>query len=386
MEENKKTKSELLTEKCNKLVEKLETEKSPIKRALYSVKLKILIAKIEKELEIQNIQENYGIEREEIKYNFANYRKNYRKEIGEFAKNIRIYQNKLARNAEYDPYSKEFLYPKSEIEREGGIDNFIDSLRDDDDYRSKDLANIIEATLEDRRILEEMQEELSEKQNVLENLDTMRKKEIKKSEKEEKALIKKEKIGIFQSIKMFFDGMIAEFKANKEKRNNIKEINKFEKEEITNIKKEKKNLEKDAKSEYEKACQEAYEKYLETIENYKSQYMEEQNRIEEENKNKDKETREFAKELRTKIQNQPQKESVNSFKEQIKNLANVQDNSLEGEVQVEEKTPERIIKGGYVDKNGTFYPLGKDGKFEMPENENKKENEGSDVEVEWIEL
>ena len=31
MEENKKTKSELLTEKCNKLVEKLETEKSPIK-------------------------------------------------------------------------------------------------------------------------------------------------------------------------------------------------------------------------------------------------------------------------------------------------------------------------------------------------------------------
>ena len=378
MEENKKSKSELLTEKCNKLVEKFEKEKSPIKRALYSVKFNILIAKIEKELEIQKIQENYGVKREEINDKFSNDRKKYRKEIAELVKMIRSYQNKLAMNTKYDPDSKEFLYPKSEIEREGGIDDFIDSLRDDDDFGSKDLADIIEATLEDRRILDEMQEKLAKKQNSLEKLDNIRKNEIKKSEKEEKALIRKEKIGIFQSIKKLFEGMIAGYI---EKRNTMKQINEFEEKEITEIKEKKKSLKEDAKSEYEKACQEAYEKYLEAVEGYKAKYFEEKEKIDEENKNKETDARKFANDLRMKVQNEYQKESAKRFKEQLRNLTDVQENPSEGEGKVEEtsnnksseeKHSGRIVKGGYVDKDGTFHSLGNDGRFEIPKEEEEE--------------
>ena len=232
-------KAKKLEEKVNILIEKIENEKNPFKKHILQFKVKMLITKIQREIDIVKIKEEFKAQRIEKKREKMDREDENVENIGDLTSQIEELEGILATNARYDYASSKFIYPKDYIEKKGGIEKFKEQLESKKDQQSSQIANKIEAVAEVRQELEKLEQQLQEKQQQLSESDKIYNEDIKKINKEERSLIRTQKMDIFTKIGTWFKnltGQIKEFFAERKENKELKtqqaaDINKVENEE-----------------------------------------------------------------------------------------------------------------------------------------------------------
>lgn len=185
-----KTKKESnLESKIVDLYDKIDKEKSLFKRHINQFKIRGLIAKLQREIDKQNIKEEYAIKRERLAYRRDLKEDNLLEYIAESQKYIKFIEKKLKANEEYDYESKNFMYPKSYTEKIGGIYAITRRLKESDNETARYTAEKIEEMSKVRMILTQEKNKLNAMQEKLENLDKMYNKEENRQIIEEKRLI-----------------------------------------------------------------------------------------------------------------------------------------------------------------------------------------------------
>ena len=127
---NLSEKSKKLIEKIENLSQKIEQEKSPLKRHVLSFQVKMILAKIQREIERQNIRAEYDDKRDYILERKNKREDKYADEIADINAEIRKLKRTLRANEEYDSKSKNFLYPDRYVEQLGGVENLTKKLKE----------------------------------------------------------------------------------------------------------------------------------------------------------------------------------------------------------------------------------------------------------------
>lgn len=186
-----KSKSEKLMEKINLLADKIENEKNPIKRTLYSIKAKMVIAKLDREIEIQNLKEQYGNEiadrSEDAKYEKIDTRSG----ILKINNRIREIERQLNTDRAYDPNSREFMFGQGEIENNGGVNEYAEILRASGRPDQIQAAGKMQEMQALREELNSLKDELEERKNGLGAIDFETEEANRKSERKMNALVLK---------------------------------------------------------------------------------------------------------------------------------------------------------------------------------------------------
>lgn len=208
-EKNKLDKSSKLIEKVEMLSKRIEQEKNPIKRHILSFKVRMLLSKIQREIDLQNIRENYKIRKDELKIQKENKEKDSIDNIAMIGAKVQLLKKELRANEEYDTESSRFMYPKNYVDRSGGIEEVKNKLKQSKRPETKEVSKKIEEMQKKREELDKLEKELQKEQEILDNSA----KEYEKQERElnfkEKSLVLKQNINIFSRIKSFF-GNIAD--------------------------------------------------------------------------------------------------------------------------------------------------------------------------------
>lgn len=221
-EENKKTKAEKLIEKVSNLAEKIENEDSIAKRTLYSMRAKILMSRIQRQIDIQEIRQEYSNDREQMAEDAEASKIDSRSEIIEINRQMNMLRSLVDRNQAYDYESPSFIFGADEVERYGGVENYIDTLL------KSERTDQTEAAIQMRNIeyykgeLDKLEEELEQKRNKLAEIDRGTEFATKTSRREEKALIVKEKMNIWGRISNFFKNIKEGIKSGRSERKDIK--------------------------------------------------------------------------------------------------------------------------------------------------------------------
>lgn len=229
-------KAQKLINKIDKLIAKVEQEKSPVKRHVLSFKIKMLQNKIQKELDLQNLKEEYELKREDIRRKREQEEITASEAIPEITANIKFLKNILYSNEEYDYGSSNFMYPEDYVQKVGGIDNLAQKLKSSSKIASQDAARKIEEMSNARQKLKEFEDDLAEQQKALKNGDRNFKIDNMKLKFEETALIVKDKVNIFSKIGNFFGTMKDEVKSYFGERKEYKELAKLQKAKEAEIK------------------------------------------------------------------------------------------------------------------------------------------------------
>jgi len=200
-------KGQKLYEKVEKLEQKIRQEKNPLKLPLLKFKLRTLLAKIQRELDLINIKENYKLQREELKVRKLQSDKENTKEIALLMKKINLKKQELLSNSEYDYKSTDFGF-YGIVKNETELHTLTASLKEDSETKS--VAEDIERMVEIRAELEHLQTELKNRREMLINSDKIYAVNEKRINKEEKR--SDIKYNVWQRIKDFFKNISAEAK------------------------------------------------------------------------------------------------------------------------------------------------------------------------------
>ena len=174
-----------LQKKVEELLEKINSEKNSVKRAIAVSKLKLLDERFKSQQKIIELREDYKTRREDIKDLVSEKIENRHDEnedmrdesrwlrdeareqrdreiqdrrneiIGEKHANLskmKVLEEVLSDNKEYDPGSSDFMYA-DEVKEAGGIENFIDELNE---IGQDGVAKRIRDTVELRKQYDEM--------------------------------------------------------------------------------------------------------------------------------------------------------------------------------------------------------------------------------------
>lgn len=128
-EEKKKEKAQMLYEKVNILAEKIEKEPSATKRALYTIKAKMILAKLQRQIDISKIKEDYSTRRQNNKNEAEEDKSDARSDIIRLKRDINKVEEQIRKNADYDYKSNRFMFGTQEIDSNGGIDNYVNILK-----------------------------------------------------------------------------------------------------------------------------------------------------------------------------------------------------------------------------------------------------------------
>ena len=325
-EENQLEENEIFkySDKAKKLLEKVKLlnnkmrndDMSLAKKHILALRIKLLVSKIQREIDIQNIKEDYEWKKEELAQKSDEKEKQYCDDIAKTTEQIKRIQRMLNGNKEYDYESSQFAFPKEYVDKKGGIESFTKNLKKSREPETILAATKIEQVNKKRQELEKLQKQL-EKQNVkLNNND--RKYNIDKSEidKEEKFMILSRN-NIFTRVKDWFKevkGQISEYFAEAKK---IKEAEKNE---------EKVNAINEACQKDVDECNAMYEARIQVLlEEVAALKEEQENEIKSIQEQKDKDI-EQAKEQKGKdieqLKQQNRSEMAKSFQERISNMEN----------------------------------------------------------------
>ena len=246
-EEKPKTKKAAdLEAKIADLCEKCAEEKNPFKLHINQFKIRGLIAKLQREIDKQNLKEEYALKRDRLA------RKRDRKEddlvdsIAEMQEEVKYLERKLKGNKEYDYESKSFMYPKEYVEKAGGIGKFAEKLKTRDNESTQYAAKKMEQMAEVRAQLTEMKEKLKAEQEKLSNLDVKYENQEKKLKKEEKSLIIANNNPL-NRLKGWFSNAFTEINAFFADRKDYKALKAEEKEAMKAMDEEFKRMRKEAK-------------------------------------------------------------------------------------------------------------------------------------------
>lgn len=223
-------KSKQLEDKINLLVEKIENEDGKFKRLSYIVRCKMLVAKLQRQIDLQNAKEDFKKAKEENKITAKEEKANARSKIIELNKKIKKIEKEINANSEYDIETSKFIFPKEEVQQSGGIRKYARELYNSGRPEQIETAEKIQESLERRKELKKLKEELEEQKTVLNNVDKALKEKNKKITNQETALVLKGKFNIFAGIRRFANSITssvkefwAETKENKEIENQRKE-------------------------------------------------------------------------------------------------------------------------------------------------------------------
>lgn len=308
LEEEKSNKDELsrYSDKAKKLLKKAEELKSKLdnedlslfNKHRIALKLKLLLTKIQREIDIQNKKEEFEAKREEIDAKANEKESDYEAAIERTRQQIKRVQRMLNGNKEYDYESPTFLYPQSHVERKGGIEGLTKSLKASKKPESVLAATKIEQVNKKKQELEKLQKEYEKQYAILDNIDKKKEHDKIKINKEEKSVILS-KNNIFIRIKDFFKDVSDQ-------------INEYFAE-VKQTREAKKNKEK------EKAIKEAYEKDIEESNKLYdariNELLEQMKKLQEEHEN-DIKSREEQKENDIKLAKEQQENEIKQLQQQ----------------------------------------------------------------------
>lgn len=214
-----------LMKKVETLIKKVEQEKNPIKQHLLSFKLRMLRGKIQKELDLQNIKEEYETKREMLKTKKEERDQNSIDEIAKLVGRIESLRRQIESNEEYDYESPEFMYPKKLVSEVGGIEQFADSLKGSSKLETQLAADRIKSISKKREELKELKDKLKSEKDKLDDSEINHGIAKRDLDMEEKALTITNKFNILSGIKSFFNNIKeewADFKAEREENKRLK--------------------------------------------------------------------------------------------------------------------------------------------------------------------
>ena len=230
------TKAQKLIKKVNELCEKCRNENNLFKKHFLKFRLRMLKCRLQEELDLYILQEQHKIKQEEIKAKNDLENEKDIQEIINISRKIKQRENLLKSNAEYDYYSQEFMFPKSVIEKYGGIDQFAKALQENKNALMQDAGKRVAATLESRRQIQQLNKMMKEKQDEIEE----REYEFSKQKtgldfvQEEKMMTLKDNRFI-KRIPLFFQNLkktIQDFRAELAERRNVTTEFKLKEEEL----------------------------------------------------------------------------------------------------------------------------------------------------------
>ena len=194
-------KGKKLYEKVEKLEAKIRDEKNPLKLHLLQFKLRMLVAKIQRELDLINIKESYNLKRDELKLGKEQSDKDINKEIALLMLKVNLKKQELHSNSEYDYKSSDFGF-NGLVKSEEELQVLTTSLKADSE--TKLVAENIERMSQVRQEIEKLQEELKSKQQLVHDNNKEYARSKKQLDFEEKRLTVINKYNIFSRIGDFF--------------------------------------------------------------------------------------------------------------------------------------------------------------------------------------
>lgn len=285
-----------LTEKAKKLIAKvemltakIEKEKNPLKRHITAFRVKMLMAKIQKEIDLQNIRSKYELKKKQLKTKKEESELENEDNIAKTTAQIKQLKKELKGNEEYDYKSKNFMYPKEHVEKNGGLQEFSKKLQKSKSAETQNAGQKMELMETKRKELQKLQDKLNTYKEELKNSDAIYNKKVSGLEFKQKSLIVAEKANIFTWIKSTFSNITGQVKTYLEER------------------KENKALQ----AEQMKEEQELEDTYIKQIEELREQL-----------ENAKQEMREKNEADRQSQTEQNGKDMASSFKEQISNMKN----------------------------------------------------------------
>ena len=304
--EEKMDKAQKLTDKVNKLIEKLENETNIVKRTMYSIKAKMLIEKLNRTIELQEMKELFAQNKMDRANNLEKEKWELRSDIISIRLQIAEKEKELAKRKEYDIDSNKFMFGKEEVEKYGGIDEYIELLEGSGKSDQKIVASTIRDVEYIKGEIDRLLEEMQAKKDELSNKEDEHKKEDKNEHKE---LVKagiKNKIGIFSRISSLFKNVKSSIKESIEERN-AKKI-------ILEASEEKNAVLMDEYNEELRKSQEVFEKEVEKLKEERAKRAQEITGKYEDKKQEQSECRDEA-------LSENKKMRANSFKEELKRHA-----------------------------------------------------------------
>lgn len=264
-------KSKKLLDKIELLSQKIEQEKSPFKRHVLSFQVKMLIAKIQREIDLQNLKSSYEDKRKSLVVEKEERESGSVDNIAVLNSKIKALQREMNGNEEYDVESPYFMYPKKYVQELGGVENLTTKLKESKKEEAQQAANKIDEMAKKRQELNKLYEELKTEQDNLEYSQDDYEQDKNDLNKEEKALIVRQKFNIFSRIGNFFKSMIDEVKLYREEKNQIKDLKEKQREDASMIDDDFERKMQELKEEHEKAKQELREKQQKEKENRQNQ-------------------------------------------------------------------------------------------------------------------
>ena len=229
-------KSKKLMEKIELLSQKIEQEKSPLKRHILAFKVKMLIAKIQKEIDLQNIKASYQDRREALLTDKENREANSIDNIASLNSRIKALQREMRGNEEYDVESPYFMYPKKYIEQSGGIENLTKKLRESTSQESQQAASKIAEMARKREELNGLYESLRTEQENLEYSEEDYKHDKRYLKTQEMGLVVRQKFNIFSRIGDFFRNIAEQVTEYRKEKSEMKELKGLQKEDEIKLK------------------------------------------------------------------------------------------------------------------------------------------------------
>ena len=259
LEKEKQDKSKKLLEKIELLSQKIEQEKSPLKRHIFAFQVKMLIAKIQREIDIQNLKDSYEEKRASLLTEKED-REGYSLDnIAILNNKIRAKQREMSGNEEYDIESQYFLYPKKYVQEVGGIENLTKKLKESKSIDSQQTAQRIEKMALKRQELNNLYDELKKEQENLEHNQSGYNTDKMTLDREEKSLIIKQKFNIFTRISNFFKNMVEEAKLYREEKKQMKDLRTKQREDESVIDEDFNRKMQELREQHEKAKQQMHD-------------------------------------------------------------------------------------------------------------------------------
>lgn len=236
-EENEPSeKSKKLMEKIELLSQKIEQEKSPLKRHLLVFQVKMLIAKIQREIDLQNIKSSYDEKRKALLIEKDERETDSVDNIAILNGKIKQLQKEIKGNEEYDVKSSSFMYPKKYVEQLGGVENLAEKLRGSRNQEAQRAAGRIEEIARKREELDRLKEELQEEQENLKYSQSDYKRDKRDLKRQEMGLVVRKKFNIFSRIGEFFRNIAEQVTEYREEKSEMKELKGLQKEDEIKLK------------------------------------------------------------------------------------------------------------------------------------------------------
>ena len=249
-EKKEQEKAQKLEEKIDKLIGKIEQEKNPLKRHFLSLRVKMITSKIQREIDIQNIREEYADKKDYILKRKEKRDDKYFDKVASLTNEINALKRELMADEEYDIDSDYFVYPDRYIEKAGGLKNFAEKLKESKNPDTRYAGKKIESVERKKKRLDKLYSELNREENKWDKNESEYKRNNRILNRRETSLIVARKLNIFSRIGNFFKNMSEEIKAYREDKAEIKDLKNAQIEDMEIL-----------DEEYEKRMQELREEY-----------------------------------------------------------------------------------------------------------------------------